>query len=86
MVKTEKFIKKICGSLSCTGFLCRITIHTTACFLPFLVTPSEGTYYVKEKTASPGYGLCDGTDGAKDGIHKVTVEAGKEMCNYLDKN
>lgn len=42
------------------------------------ISVAAGTYYVKEKTASSGYGLCDGTDGAKDGIHKVTVEAGKK--------
>lgn len=37
----------------------------------------SGTYYVKETTASPGYKLCNGTDGAQNGIHTVTITAGQ---------
>ncbi|MCI7099339.1 MAG: prealbumin-like fold domain-containing protein, partial [Lachnospiraceae bacterium] len=39
-----------------------------------------GTYYVKEKTASPGYMLCNGQlgDGANaSGVHTVNITAGK---------
>lgn len=33
-----------------------------------------GEYWIKEVAASRGYMLCDGTDGAKDGIHYIYVE------------
>lgn len=44
------------------------------------ITIPAGTYYVKEKTASPGYMLCNGQlgDGANaSGVHTVNVTAGK---------
>lgn len=34
-----------------------------------------GTYYVKETIASPGYKVCNGSDGAKNAIHVVEVKS-----------
>lgn len=53
------------------------------------ITVRTGTYYVKEVTASKGFKLCDGSDGAGDGIHEVTVKKGETAtvkCKELPAN